>query len=272
MDPVLKYLAVGRQLGYGFYLLLDAISYFDTTGIYKLQSGARIAKEAYRAWFVGLACNIAAGVYTLYNLQVIAKKQAQSGGDAEKKVELKTLERYVRIRGAVVERRSANSLIFVGRKLLRNCSCCRMFAILLCLAVLLAWLIWMMALLVWRELCPRLLVLRLLGRRLHKLSETRVEQSSSPDGGVYCGIAQLFCCECVRMLLLEAYERLTRRATLFAYRQGRTSIDMFLECQYIPMFHPLIHTNSYTAFCNRSSNAFASGTRRSRLLPSIRLQ
>lgn len=95
MDPVLKYLAVGRQLGYGFYLLLDAISYFDTTGIYKLQSGARIAKEAYRAWFVGLACNIAAGVYTLYNLQVIAKKQQSAGGDAEKKVEQKTLERYV---------------------------------------------------------------------------------------------------------------------------------------------------------------------------------
>lgn len=93
MDPVLKYLAVGRQLGYGFYLLLDAISYFDTTGIYKLQSGARIAKEAYRAWFVGLACNIAAGVYTLYNLQQIAKKQQQSVGDAEKKVEQKTLER-----------------------------------------------------------------------------------------------------------------------------------------------------------------------------------
>ncbi|EMF17800.1 peroxin-11 [Sphaerulina musiva SO2202] len=93
MDPVLKYLAVGRQLGYGFYLLLDAISYFDTTGIYKLQSGARIAKEAYRAWFVGLACNITAGVYTLYNLQQIAKKQQQSVGDAEKKVEQKTLER-----------------------------------------------------------------------------------------------------------------------------------------------------------------------------------
>lgn len=99
MDPVLKYLAVGRQLGYGFYLLLDAISYFDTTGIYKLQSGARIAKEAYRAWFVGLACNIAAGVYTLYNLQQIAKKQQQSVGDAEKKVEQKTLERYA-FRGA----------------------------------------------------------------------------------------------------------------------------------------------------------------------------
>ncbi|KAI5369716.1 Putative peroxisomal biogenesis factor 11 [Septoria linicola] len=93
MDPVLKYLAVGRQLGYGFYLALDALTYFDQTGIYKLQSGARIQKEAYRAWFTGLACNIAAGLYTLYNLQQIAKQQQQSSGDAEKKVEQKTLER-----------------------------------------------------------------------------------------------------------------------------------------------------------------------------------
>lgn len=97
MDPVLKYLAVGRQLGYAFYLALDAATYFDQTGIYKLQSGARLQKEAYRAWFTGLACNIAAGVYTLYNLQQIAKQQQQAGGDAEKKVEQKTLEKYVKL-------------------------------------------------------------------------------------------------------------------------------------------------------------------------------
>ncbi|KAF2207928.1 hypothetical protein CERZMDRAFT_114895 [Cercospora zeae-maydis SCOH1-5] len=93
MDPVLKYLAVGRQLGYAFYLALDAATYFDQTGIYKLQSGARLQKEAYRAWFTGLACNIAAGIYTLYNLQQIAKQQQQAGADAEKKVEQKTLEK-----------------------------------------------------------------------------------------------------------------------------------------------------------------------------------
>jgi hypothetical protein len=92
MDPVLKYLAVGRQLGYAFYLTLDTLTYLDQTGIYKLQSGARVQKEAYRAWFTGLACNIAAGLYTLYNLQQIAQKQ--NGDDAEKKVEQKTLEKY----------------------------------------------------------------------------------------------------------------------------------------------------------------------------------
>ena len=78
MDPVLKYLAVGRQLGYAFYLTLDALTYFDQTGIYKLKSGARLQKEAYRAWFAGITCNIVAGVYTLYNLQQLAKKQKEA--------------------------------------------------------------------------------------------------------------------------------------------------------------------------------------------------
>lgn len=94
MDPVLKSLAVGRQLGYAFYLALDALTYFDQTGIYKLSAGARIQREAYRAWFAGITCNIVAGLYTLYNLQQIAKQQAPSGEDAEKKVEQKTLERF----------------------------------------------------------------------------------------------------------------------------------------------------------------------------------
>lgn len=97
MDPVLKYLAIGRQLGYAFYLSLDALTFIDQTGIYKLSAGVRIQKEAYRAWFAGLACNIVAGVYTLYNLQQLAKKQKESSGDAEKKVEAKTLERYVTV-------------------------------------------------------------------------------------------------------------------------------------------------------------------------------
>ncbi|CZT15656.1 probable peroxisomal biogenesis factor (PEX11) [Ramularia collo-cygni] len=93
LDPVLKYLAVGRQLGYAVYLSLDALTYLDQTGIYKFKEGARLQREAYRAWFVGLTCNIVAGVYTLYNLQLLAKKQAESGGDAEKAVEGKKVQR-----------------------------------------------------------------------------------------------------------------------------------------------------------------------------------
>lgn len=93
LDPILRYLAVGRQLGYAFYLLLDSIAYLDSSGIYKFANGPRLAQEAYRAWWAGLTCNILAGFYTLYNLQAATKKQADSG-DAEKAVELKKLQRF----------------------------------------------------------------------------------------------------------------------------------------------------------------------------------
>lgn len=93
MDPVVKWLAVGRQLGYGFYLLLDNSVYIDVTGIKKFQSAARLSKEANKAWMVGIACNVLAGFYNLYNLQLAAKKQADSA-DAEKAVEQKKLAKY----------------------------------------------------------------------------------------------------------------------------------------------------------------------------------
>ncbi|CAK3997065.1 Peroxisomal membrane PMP30B [Lecanosticta acicola] len=95
MDPVLKYLAIGRQVGYALYLALDTVCYVDQSGVYKLsgEGGKRLQREAYRAWWVGLVCNVAAGGYTLYNLQQIAKKQQSETEDAEKKVEEKKLER-----------------------------------------------------------------------------------------------------------------------------------------------------------------------------------
>ena len=93
IDPVLKYLAVGRQLGYAFYLSLDSLTYFDSVGIWKWEGAKRLQKEAYRAWLAGLLCNVAAGLYTLYNIQLAAKKQADSA-DAEKAVESKKLNKY----------------------------------------------------------------------------------------------------------------------------------------------------------------------------------
>lgn len=93
-DPLVKYLAVGRQLGYAFYMLLDNLTYPDVAGIRKFAGAARLQKEAYRAWLVGLTCNVVAGVYALYNLRVAAKKQEDSA-DAEKAVEVKKLAKYV---------------------------------------------------------------------------------------------------------------------------------------------------------------------------------
>lgn len=93
MDPVLKYLAVGRQLGYAGYMLMDNLTYIDFAGIRKFEGAKRLQKEAYRAWVAGLVCNVAAGIYTLYNMRLEAKKQNESA-DAEKTVQLKTLEKY----------------------------------------------------------------------------------------------------------------------------------------------------------------------------------
>ncbi|KAK3645753.1 Peroxisomal membrane protein PMP27 [Elasticomyces elasticus] len=92
IDPVVKYLAVGRQLGYAFYMMLDNLAYFDQCGIKKFEGAARMQREASRAWLVGLSCNIVAGTYQLYNLRVAARKQRDSQ-DAEKAVEAKKLER-----------------------------------------------------------------------------------------------------------------------------------------------------------------------------------
>ncbi|KAL9094880.1 MAG: hypothetical protein Q9165_002829 [Trypethelium subeluteriae] len=91
MDPVLKYCAVGRQLGYGFYLAFDAITYFDAAGIRPNSAAKRLQREAYKAWLFGLICNSFAGFYTLYQLRqralTINKK------DAEGTVEEKRLQK-----------------------------------------------------------------------------------------------------------------------------------------------------------------------------------
>ncbi|KAJ6161200.1 Peroxisomal biogenesis factor 11 [Penicillium chermesinum] len=69
IDPVLRYLAVGRQLGYAGYLTVDAITVVDAVGYRKLESVKRLQETAYRSWFAGLAFSAAAGIYSLYQLQ-----------------------------------------------------------------------------------------------------------------------------------------------------------------------------------------------------------
>ena len=101
LDPILKYLAVGRQLGYAFYLTLDTLTYVDTVGIRKFEGAARLQREAYRAWLAGLLCNVAAGLYQLYYMREGVGQQ-ETGADAEKAVELKKIARYVASRTETV--------------------------------------------------------------------------------------------------------------------------------------------------------------------------
>ena len=69
MDPVLRYAAVGRQLGYAGYLTLDLATLLDATGIRKSASAKKFQQEAFRCWAVGIMCSVVAQTYTLYQLK-----------------------------------------------------------------------------------------------------------------------------------------------------------------------------------------------------------
>lgn len=90
-DEVLRYCAVGRQLGYAMYLTLDMATYLDSAGIWKSESAKRLQKEAYRAWFVGLMFNAIAGVYTLWGLR--QREREVDKADGEGVVESRKIER-----------------------------------------------------------------------------------------------------------------------------------------------------------------------------------
>ncbi|KXG48188.1 Peroxisomal biogenesis factor 11 [Penicillium griseofulvum] len=91
VDPVLRYLAIGRQLGYAGYLTLDAITVIDVVGIRKLSSAKRLQDSAYRSWGAGLIFSAVAGVYTLVRLQ--EKEKTIDRKEGEGVVEAKKIEK-----------------------------------------------------------------------------------------------------------------------------------------------------------------------------------
>ena len=94
-DPVLKYLGIGRQLGYAVYLSMDSITYLDAAGIRPSAGAKRLQQEAYKAWFAGLLCNTIAGFYTLYKLREQEKGIDKKEGEGV--VEGKKIEKYVAV-------------------------------------------------------------------------------------------------------------------------------------------------------------------------------
>jgi hypothetical protein len=92
IDPVLRYLAIGRQLGYAGYLTIDTITVVDTIGVKKLASAKRLQDSAYKAWGAGLACSAVAGVYTLFRLR--EQEKGVNLKEGEGAVEAKKLEKY----------------------------------------------------------------------------------------------------------------------------------------------------------------------------------
>ncbi|KAJ5506536.1 hypothetical protein LT330_004608 [Penicillium expansum] len=91
VDPVLRYLAIGRQLGYAGYLTLDAITVIDVIGIRKLSSAKQLQKSAYRSWGAGLIFSAVAGIYTLVRLQ--EKEKTIDRKEGEGVVEAKKIEK-----------------------------------------------------------------------------------------------------------------------------------------------------------------------------------
>ncbi|KAK6361475.1 Peroxisomal membrane protein PMP27 [Orbilia blumenaviensis] len=89
VDPVLKYAAVGRHLGYAGYLTLDSIHYLDSSGIMKFNNAKRLSDTANKFWFTGLVFSIASSVYTLRR---IAERHASlNKQEAEHSLEEKKL-------------------------------------------------------------------------------------------------------------------------------------------------------------------------------------
>ncbi|CAP80567.1 peroxin-11 Pex11-Penicillium chrysogenum [Penicillium mononematosum] len=91
VDPVLRYLAIGRQLGYAGYLTLDAVTVIDVIGIRKLSSAKRLQDSAYRSWAAGLIFSTVAGIYTLVRLQ--EKEKTIDRKEGEGVVEAKKIEK-----------------------------------------------------------------------------------------------------------------------------------------------------------------------------------
>lgn len=91
VDPILRYLAIGRQLGYAGYLTLDTVTVIDAIGYRKLESAKRLQESAYRAWGAGLLCSAVAGLYTLFRLQ--EKEKTIDRKEGEGVVEAKKIEK-----------------------------------------------------------------------------------------------------------------------------------------------------------------------------------
>jgi len=91
IDPVLRYLAVGRQLGYAGYLTLDNITALDVTGIKKIDNVKQISRQAAKFWLTGLLFNAVAGFYKLYQLK--QRSQTLNKKEGEAAVEGKQIEK-----------------------------------------------------------------------------------------------------------------------------------------------------------------------------------
>ncbi|KAK0554774.1 Peroxisomal membrane protein PMP27 [Tilletia horrida] len=96
-DPVVSYLAIGRQLGYALYLIHDTLQWVHGSKAYQFapETAKKISKRAAQFWLLGLSFNLISGSYKTYvlNQRLVAAKRprATSEKEAERKVELQQI-------------------------------------------------------------------------------------------------------------------------------------------------------------------------------------
>jgi len=91
MDPVIRYCAVGRQLGYAAYMFLDNLAAIHAVGITKFENIKRIQREAAKFWMTGLLFNTVAGLYTMLQLRQRSRNLNRKEGEGA--VEAKEIEK-----------------------------------------------------------------------------------------------------------------------------------------------------------------------------------
>ncbi|WFD47310.1 Peroxisomal membrane protein PMP27 [Malassezia furfur] len=89
--------AVGRQLGYAFYLILDALQWMQGAKAvrFEKETAQKISKNAARFWLIGLTFSLISGVYKSHQLaqrlKFAQRPRATAEKEAERRVELHQL-------------------------------------------------------------------------------------------------------------------------------------------------------------------------------------
>ncbi|PWN35344.1 peroxisomal biogenesis factor 11 [Meira miltonrushii] len=97
-DPIVSYTAIGRQLGYGSYLILDQLQWLHGSKAYQFspETIKKISKNAARFWLTGLSFSLISGTYKTYvlrqRLAAAKRPRATAEKEAERKIELQQIQ------------------------------------------------------------------------------------------------------------------------------------------------------------------------------------
>lgn len=90
-DPVVKFTAIGRQLGYAAYLVCDLLQWIHGSKVYSFapETAKKISQTAARFWLYGLVFNLISGIYKSYKIRPRLQSLSHPLASAEKEAERK---------------------------------------------------------------------------------------------------------------------------------------------------------------------------------------